>query len=150
MIVNVKGEDLDAKPMFKTKHLPLHKLMKNLVTNVPSVQLYKLTPELKYVTTIDNEVDSSSLVHHFNYFTEKLDSIWKQFNAKHQQESQLYTPTNDKLFINELSQLIHLGEKINHTTGKSTDVFFFEVSSLLSIKRKLDLLQLHLFMPRKL
>lgn len=137
LIVNVKGEDLDAKPMFKTKHLPLHKLMKNLVTNVPSVQLYKLTPELKYVTTTDNEVDSSSLVHHFNYFTEKLDSIWKQFNAKHQQEIQLYTPTNDKLFINELSQLIHLGEKINHTTGKSTDVFFFEVSSLLSIKRKI-------------
>ena len=28
LIVNVKGEDLDATPMFKTKHLPLHKLMK--------------------------------------------------------------------------------------------------------------------------
>lgn len=138
MIVNFKGEDLDATPMFKTKHLPLNKLIKNLVTSVPSVQNYKLTPELKYVTN-DYE-DSSSLVYHFNYFTEKLDSIWKQFNEKHQQESNLYTPTNDKLFINELSQLIHLGEKTNQNIGNGNgkyDVFFFEVSSLLSIKRKI-------------
>ena len=150
LIVNVKGEDLDATPMFKTKHLPLHKLMKNLVTNVPSVQLYKLTPELKYVTTTDNEVDSSSLVHHFNYFTEKLDSIWKQFNAKHQQESQLYTPTNDKLFINELSQLIHLSEK---SIILLVNLLMFSFSKYLHYyqsREKLDLLQLHLFMPRKL
>ncbi|RCK65614.1 hypothetical protein Cantr_01169 [Candida viswanathii] len=132
MIVSIRGDDLDlGVPLFKSKHLPPHKVAK-LTKNLAG-QKFKLTPEMTYVTS--DEVEEPPIVQFFQYFDHRLDSIWTDFTQHHKQVMQGYSPTNDRIFINELSQLIHLNNR--DTDNQDNEVFFVELSSLLSIKRKI-------------
>jgi hypothetical protein len=132
MIVSIKGDDLDlGVPLFRAKHLPpqrVYKLTKNLAG-----QKFKLTPEMTYVTS--DKAEEPPIVQFFKYFDHRLDSIWTDFTQHHKQVMQGYLPTNDRIFINELSQLIHLNNR--DTDNQDNEVFFVELSSLLSIKRKI-------------
>lgn len=154
LVIAIEGDDLElGNPTFKSKHLPFKKVTKTI--KHLEGQKFKLTPEMTYVTDNDNE--DKSIVQYFQYFDHRLDSIWKNFTEHHKQEIQGYSPTNDKNFINELSQLIHLfnretqyeecfrvaeGDGLAEANADSkcsgsSEVFFVELSSLLSIKRKI-------------
>ncbi|KAL6451429.1 ERV2 FAD-linked sulfhydryl oxidase ERV2 [Candida maltosa Xu316] len=135
MVVTIKGGDLDSTALFTTNHMSkkfVHKLFKKIV-NSRGMGRFQLTPELEYVAAVETQ-QSKMLVHHFKYFNEKLDSIWKSYTEKHQHSGSGYNPTNDKMFINELSQLIHLYEV---SAFSPHDIFLVELSSLASIKRKI-------------
>lgn len=147
IVISVKGEDLDLdKPSFKSHHLPQKKVAKAI--NHLAGEKFRLTPEMTYVT--DDNNSENSIVQFFKYFDHRLDSIWKNFTEHHKQEIQGYSPTNDKIFINELSQLIHLNNReidnrncgllvdnIRHSCEGPSEIFFIELSSLVSIKRKI-------------
>ncbi|CUM63034.1 uncharacterized protein PRCAT00000596001 [Priceomyces carsonii] len=93
--------------------------------------------------------NSDKLIRHFHFFNENLISIWKNFKSNVigsfkgtadeeivvSRGSKLDMSTlnviNDRLFINELSQLVHL----NQEEAKKGNLIFFNSNSLLSIHR---------------
>lgn len=104
----------------------------------------ELTPELKLASL----QPLSAIVSHFEFFNSNLVSIWQQFAAQalHQQVApQLYAINpatlrlvNDKMFINELSQLVHLDHHQNTKSPQQPeDVLIMNLKSLLSLGNKL-------------
>lgn len=113
--------------------------------NDDEVELNKLTQEMKFITSSGSKEGSKEgeLIQHFKFFNAKLNKIWKSFKSQftHQQvmDSSYVNPAtlrliNDKLFINELSQLVHLSE-INLSNAK--DQIFLNFDSLLSLGNKI-------------
>lgn len=104
----------------------------------------ELTPELKLASL----QPLSAIVSHFEFFSSHLVSIWQQFAAQtlHQQVApQLgaINPAtlrlvNDKMFINELSQLVHLDHHQDTTSLRQPeDVLIMNLKSLLSLGNKI-------------
>ncbi|KAK6454223.1 uncharacterized protein RJT20DRAFT_57056 [Scheffersomyces xylosifermentans] len=142
----------------KLDHLIFNKLPKQMLQAFDEYKMVELTPELEILTT---EPESTS-VHHFKYFNEQLYKIWESFKSSFGKRSQIVLSgeedctlesgfykcqqdetiafgndtvnlINDKLFINELSQLIHL----SNTKVNTKDVVFVKLDSLLSLGRKI-------------
>lgn len=136
LFVYLRGVEGIGEPSFmitqrKNVHKLLFKKLPKLLTKYGN-ELVQLTPEIRLVTTSEDQ-EHHALVDHFNYFTEKLFTIWKSYVAKSKQDVLSYRLSNDRVFINELSQLIHLGK----SKLSPTDTLFVELSSLLSIKHKI-------------
>ncbi|KAG7663367.1 uncharacterized protein J8A68_003115 [[Candida] subhashii] len=134
LFVYLRGVEGLGEPSFminhkKNVHQLLFKKLPKLLSKYGN-QVIQLTPEIKLITKEENH---ESLIDHFNYFNEKLLNIWKSYTSKDNQMILSYQLSNDRLFINELSQLIHLGK----TKLSPTDSLFIELSSLLSIKHKI-------------
>ncbi|KAK6464323.1 hypothetical protein DFJ63DRAFT_333894 [Scheffersomyces coipomensis] len=105
-------------------------------------KVIELTNEIKLVSA--NPEDKASLINHFKFFNDQLIQIWKSFsrggnndngnqiilNSKRNNQLNLI---NDKMFINELSQLIHL----NEVKVDDKDILFVELNSLISISKKI-------------
>ncbi|KAI3406520.2 hypothetical protein KGF56_000652 [Candida oxycetoniae] len=143
LLVNLKGVAFDDyKPLIHTFGDKLNSYFKGFV--VKNKWARSLTSEL----ALASPQDFVDLFHHFQYFKQKRDHIWKKFTLNEKQTIQQkqkqqvmasYSPTNDQIFINELATLIHLQEyvKQNAANVSSRDVFIIQLSSLLSIERKI-------------
>ncbi|EGW30025.1 uncharacterized protein SPAPADRAFT_63643 [Spathaspora passalidarum NRRL Y-27907] len=134
LFISVRGvSEFDQTPSFKVSSGHINKLLfrkfPKILSKHTEGKLYQLTPEIKVVT----QDGTSDLFTHFQYFNEQLMQIWNRY-TQGQQQVLTYKLTNDRLFINELSQLIHLGKS---EEVEVKDTFFIELSSLLSIKRKI-------------
>lgn len=131
-----KFDHLD--PVFKTygngKQIVNEQLINDVVTE-QNATLIELTKELKLVSNQNHQ-----LVGHYKFFSEKLMGIWQNFKNFGVKDNSIKFETthvnfvNEKFFINELSQLIHLND-IKNLSGD--DVLFFESHSLDLIKKKL-------------
>lgn len=129
----------------KLQHVLNYKVPKQIST-LRDLEINLLSEELKFVG--HNDEGKRKLVNHFKYFNEKLFSIWQEFktkftgyynpnqivfNEKKIGDASMLNVINDKLFINEFSQLIHLCG-IDTEDG---DFFIFDSNSLLSIGKKI-------------
>ena len=151
MVITIDGVDwseLRNDTSFVVSHgNPLklaHKLVKNFVHS-PEYKKIKLTEEMKLMTKHNN----TELYGHFKAFNDKLVTIWKSFtssqshsNPANNQGDQIVLKEdmgvlrliNDKFFINEISQLIHL--QASAESLESTDVVMLHIHSLLSVGKK--------------
>lgn len=125
-------------PVFKTfgngKQIVSEELVSDIATEKNSTVI-ELTRELRLVSNQNHE-----LVGHFKFFNDKLMGIWQNFKSFGVKDHSIKFETthvnfiNEKGFINELSQLIHLSD-IENLSGE--DVLFFESHSLNLINKKL-------------
>lgn len=115
-------------------HTVFHKFPKQIASaeNASSV---KLTREIKLVAP-----GHSTLKLHFVYFEEQLLATWNRFTGKTAHDGNVVELqnsglklVNDKFFINELSQLIHLKDG----SVQADDFVFAHLHSLLSVGRKI-------------
>ena len=88
------------------------------------------------------------MISHFKFFNEMLPQVWKSFKAsilnfKDETEQKFEADeldfsvlhvVNDKLFINELSQLVHLQRATDSLDNSNT--LYIKLNSLISLKKK--------------
>ncbi|KAI5949285.1 hypothetical protein KGF54_005520 [Candida jiufengensis] len=134
LIINLAGDvDLQSKeikPIFQTSN-SLKTYFKNFK--------YGHKKQLSNEIISFGEFQDDSIKEFFKYFNEKAQAIWSNFKSQNQKIIKTYNPTNDKLFINEISSLKHLQD---YATSKSSvesknQVYIVNFNSLLSIARKI-------------
>ncbi|ABN64494.2 predicted protein [Scheffersomyces stipitis CBS 6054] len=114
-----------------------HNFRRHFLSSHVNYSLVDLTKEMMMYTS---EPESTS-VRHFRYFNEQLLRIWQSYKSHFSRNSEVdigFSPStlnliNDKLFINELSQLVHL----SNTKVENNEVVFMTLDSLLSLARKI-------------
>ncbi|KAK6205294.1 uncharacterized protein RJT21DRAFT_14674 [Scheffersomyces amazonensis] len=120
-------------------HLLFKKFPKILKKFHHKNDLIELTNEIKLISPKSDS--NRSLVNHFKYFNDQLVQIWQSFTRGSGSDNEILISKrnsqlkliNDKMFINELSQLIHL----NEADVNSQDILFIELNSLISIAKKI-------------
>lgn len=128
----------------------LHRFPTQYASLNRGVESNKLTEEIVLISSTSSSNEASvehELITHFKFFNEKLLSIWKSFKTStmerigHQQviQDRIQNPStldviNDKLFINDLSQLIHL--KNVELNPENENVLFIKLNSLASLGKK--------------
>lgn len=106
-----------------------------------SHELHSLTHEIKLVAPNSTE---HSLVDHFRYFNDQLVTIWNTFKKTATRgpgqvlltdgvDQQNFHIINDRFFINELTQLVHLAS-VDTAAG---DLLFVKLDALLLVGRKI-------------
>ncbi|CAH2355747.1 hypothetical protein CLIB1423_32S01134 [[Candida] railenensis] len=134
----------------KLVHHLFHKFPKQFsALNKDEVEVVTLTNEMKFISSISEaNDDGSDLINHFKFFNAKLVSIWRTFKSqfaygRQQVEGdEVRNPStlnliNDKMFINELSQLVHL-RKTKLSQGQD-ETLVLNLKSLLSLGNKISM-----------
>ncbi|EGV61189.1 hypothetical protein PSN45_001690 [Yamadazyma tenuis] len=128
LVVSLSGVELSEQPSFKISNPnkfwnQYHQMIKSATKAVP------VTEEISVVASDASTV--SGLKDHFKYFDVKLQSIWSNFKQNIFSNDINYV--NDKFFITEISQLVHLND---HTFGPH-DVVLVQLNSLHSMSGKI-------------
>ncbi|EDK39963.2 hypothetical protein PGUG_04061 [Meyerozyma guilliermondii ATCC 6260] len=89
----------------------------------------ELTSEIRVVAP---SVKSSSLVDHFRLFDDRLVGLWQHYTGHRQAVLGGVSGISDRLFVNELSQLVHLDE----VAADNQTTVFMTLVSLSSVGRK--------------
>lgn len=133
---NIKG----SNGYDELSHSIMTKFPKQIAT-IGNYNSIRLTNEIRLVSKHEQD---NSLLKHFEYFNEKLMGIWSSFTKSVQTDNQVILTNkveqdattlkliNDKLFINELSQLVHL----NSVAPNTGDSMFINLNSLFSLGKK--------------
>ncbi|KAI5959807.1 uncharacterized protein KGF55_005039 [Candida pseudojiufengensis] len=126
---NVKLNERYSNPIFKTS-----KSISKYFKNFEFGKSQKLSNEIISY----GEESSEDLQSHFEYFKEKTSNIWQNFKSNSQKIIKSYNPTNDQLYINEISSLNHLNEFYDNLSSDSkSNTFILNFYSLLSIANKI-------------
>lgn len=157
LIIKIDGIDqqdsqfnkLNLNPTFVTKNNEQsYNFADKITENFKNFKLYKLTNELQLISNNDNDSIKNVLINHYKYYDEKLIKIWQNFKSliKNTDDNQIILNNNnkddlshinvinEKLFINELSQLIHL-DNVEETNDE--DIIYFNSKSLFMIDYKI-------------
>ena len=128
------------------EHQVFHKFPKQSRVH-PNLTSELLTKEMKLVYDINTVSKENKLISHFKFFNEMLPQVWKSFKAsilnfKDETEQKFEADeldfsvlhvVNDKLFINELSQLVHLQRATDSLDNSNT--LYIKLNSLISLKK---------------
>jgi hypothetical protein len=134
MVVVINGANhLFDTPSFKVAdkdgHFH-HSVARHLFRKKSSGNLaQELTLEIRVVSPT---VKSSSLIDHFRLFDDRLVGLWQHYTGHRQEVLGGVTGISDRLFVNELSQLVHLDE----APADNQTTVFMTLVSLLSVGRK--------------
>mmetsp|Transcript_4376 Transcript_4376/g.4815 ORF Transcript_4376/g.4815 Transcript_4376/m.4815 type:complete len:418 (+) Transcript_4376:1570-2823(+) len=121
-----------------------HSLITKFPKQIATIGNYNSTPLTNEIRLVSKDHQDNSLLKHFEYFNEKLVGIWKSFTKAVETDNQIILTNklhqdattlkliNDKLFINELSQLVHL----NSVAPNNGDSMFINLNSLFSLGKK--------------
>ncbi|CUM54755.1 uncharacterized protein AC631_01788 [Debaryomyces fabryi] len=135
------------KPAFKIKGSNgylIHSIMTKFPKQIATIGNYSYIPLTNEIRLVSKHHQDNSLLKHFEYFNEKLVGIWNSFTKTVETDNQIILTNkvhqdattlkliNDKLFINELSQLVHL----NAVAPNSGDSMFINLNSLFSLGKK--------------
>lgn len=123
LIIQLSGVKFENNPAFEIENSQDFWVKFNKLTKAP-----RITPEITAISSNFDELKS-----HFKYFDTSIERIWNNFKQNIFSNDVNYI--NDKIFINEMSQLIHLNE---HLFDKS-DTIFINLSCLESLSNKVGI-----------
>lgn len=92
-------------------------------------KLVELTLDMK----VSSGANGSALVQHFRLFDDRLVGLWQHYTAKRQAVMDGLHGITERLYNNELAQLIHLDE----TDADSQTTVFMRLVSMLALGRKI-------------
>ncbi|KAI5970222.1 hypothetical protein CANMA_000834 [Candida margitis] len=128
LLVNIVGGELSQEPNFESKSMQSE--FDDLFRKAKSERSGKLTDVLTALSP------SESVQKHFQYFSERTNKIWQNHQEGLKQEIINYSPTNEEMFIHELSSLVHLRDYVKDENPNNGQ-YYTQISSLLSIKNKI-------------
>ncbi|KAI5967604.1 hypothetical protein KGF57_000332 [Candida theae] len=128
MIINIVGAELNSEPDFEAKTL------QSQFDSMFSKTMLRWGDKLTDAIAVDSM--TRGVVDHFQYFAEQTSKIWQSHQDTLKQQIINYSPTNEEMFIRELSSLVHLRDYVKNATLGS-DRFYIQISSLASIGNKI-------------